>query len=105
MRRRSAGWPGTTARCWRPRSQRQRLAFMLRDCEARVLVTESALAGALPADAAEVLLLDAPPGPHPPRLASLVDEEVPHAVVTPDHLAYVIYTSGSTGRPKGVAMP
>ncbi|HEX7843080.1 MAG TPA: condensation domain-containing protein, partial [Kofleriaceae bacterium] len=68
----------------------ERLAFMLADCEARVLVTESAIAAGLPASAAEVLRMDTPP---------LAPDAVPGRAPTPDDLAYVIYTSGSTGRP------
>jgi amino acid adenylation domain-containing protein len=74
----------------------ERLAFMLRDCEARVVLTEAAIAGRLPATAAEVIAMDAPPAGPGDAAAS---------AATPDDLAYVIYTSGSTGRPKGVAMP
>jgi len=75
----------------------ERLAFMLADSAAPLLLTQTALADALPAGGTERLLLDAPgafadwPAVHPARRAG------------PDDLAYVIYTSGSTGRPKGVA--
>jgi amino acid adenylation domain-containing protein len=74
----------------------ERLAFLLADSGASVLVTETGLAGRLGAAATEVPLLvdDADlatePGEDPPRRAS------------PSNLAYSIYTSGSTGRPKGV---
>ncbi len=76
----------------------ERLAFMLADAQAPVLLTQSALAPALPAHAANTLLLDAPDWQNKstdnlPPLASL------------DDLCYVIYTSGSTGTPKGVALP
>jgi len=77
----------------------ERLAFMLEDCEARVLVTETALAAELPASAAEVLRIDAPVPPVPAP-ANRVGR-----APTSDDVAYVIYTSGSTGRPKGVVMP
>ncbi|MBW8843383.1 MAG: amino acid adenylation domain-containing protein, partial [Burkholderiales bacterium] len=77
----------------------QRLAFMLEDCRATVLVSRSDCAQALPASAGVPLLcLDAP---HPDwLLAPQHDPAVPG--LTPAHLAYVIYTSGSTGLPKGV---
>jgi surfactin family lipopeptide synthetase A len=74
-----------------------RLAFMIRDCAARVLISEAALAQGLPAGNTEVLLVDAPP----PAVAKVSERRTASA----DDLAYVIYTSGSTGRPKGVAMP
>jgi surfactin family lipopeptide synthetase A len=78
-----------------PAHPAERIAFMLRDCDARVLVTESALAAALPASPAEVVLVDArPTGAVATGNAAGLDD-----------LAYISYTSGSTGRPKGVAMP
>jgi amino acid adenylation domain-containing protein/non-ribosomal peptide synthase protein (TIGR01720 family) len=71
-----------------------RLAYMVTDCGARVLITQKHLQSRLPAHSAEVLLVDAssPLGEVHPNPAS---------GVRPDNLAYVIYTSGSTGRPKG----
>ena len=72
-----------------------RLAFMLDDAQAPVLVTDPCLAQRLPAAQREVVNIGAPQiakGPHHP----------PHVEIMPDDLAYVIYTSGSTGRPKGV---
>jgi amino acid adenylation domain-containing protein len=78
----------------------QRLAFMLRDSAARVLLTRPAHAAALDAgDATVVDLADAwdAIGTSPPA-QRLVDGR------TPEDLAYVIYTSGSTGQPKGVAI-
>jgi len=73
-----------------------RLAFMIRDCGARVLISESAVAASLAASAAEILLVEAPP-----PIDHVPERRTPSA----DDLAYVIYTSGSTGKPKGVAMP
>ena len=74
----------------------ERLAFMIRDCAARVLISESAVAASLPASAAEILLVEAPPP---------IDRVAERRMASADDLAYVIYTSGSTGKPKGVAMP
>src|SRR5205807_5890652 len=74
-----------------------RLAFMLADCRAPVLVTRRPLLGRLPDPSARVVCLDAD--------AAALDRLAGHdvdAAVRPGHLAYVIYTSGSTGRPKGV---
>ncbi|MCP9489463.1 MAG: amino acid adenylation domain-containing protein [Solirubrobacteraceae bacterium MAG38_C4-C5] len=74
-----------------------RVAFMLRDSGARIVVTVSELAGDLPAvDGLQALLLDdLPEG----------DEnlDLPGPLVL-EQAAYVIYTSGSTGRPKGVVV-
>ncbi|MDP9785926.1 non-ribosomal peptide synthetase [Pseudomonas fluorescens] len=76
----------------------ERVAYMLEDSCARVLLTEHAVAATLsvPAETA-VLMLDQLDLTHYPLSA-------PHTQVTPDNLAYVIYTSGSTGKPKGVAI-
>nr|ASV46669.1 amino acid adenylation domain-containing protein/thioester reductase domain-containing protein [uncultured bacterium] len=78
-----------------PAAPAERIAFVLRDSGARVLLGEPALLDLAVGFEGVVLPLggDAPlpevdPGPWP---------EVP-----PEALAYVIYTSGSTGTPKGV---
>ena len=74
----------------------QRLAYMLRDSGARVLLTEP-----------DRLTLDVPDGVRvlSPRTETH-DDAIPAAVTaTPGRLVYVIYTSGSTGEPKGIAMP
>jgi natural product biosynthesis luciferase-like monooxygenase protein/amino acid adenylation domain-containing protein/FkbM family methyltransferase len=78
----------------------ERLAHMLRDSAARVLLTESRLAGALPPSAAETVCVDAVRGE-----VEREAEDAPRTGVDADNLAYVVYTSGSTGTPKGVAMP
>ncbi|HEV3049932.1 MAG TPA: amino acid adenylation domain-containing protein, partial [Longimicrobium sp.] len=78
----------------------ERLAFMLADSGAPLLLTRLPLPQGLASDAAEVVCLDA-------DRARIEAEsgEAPAAGVLPDNLAYVIYTSGSTGRPKGVLVP
>ncbi|GAA3212596.1 amino acid adenylation domain-containing protein [Dactylosporangium siamense] len=70
----------------------ERLAFMLADAAAPVVLTQARLAGSLPPSDATVVVLDDPLPPCDP----------PPDDLTPDDVAYVIYTSGSTGRPKGV---
>jgi amino acid adenylation domain-containing protein len=72
-----------------------RLALMLGDTAAPVVLVSPALAGGLPPTAAQIVRLDDP-------LIAGEDERPPPPVASPDALAYVIYTSGSTGRPKGV---
>ncbi|MEV4163877.1 amino acid adenylation domain-containing protein [Nonomuraea dietziae] len=73
----------------------ERLAYLLSDSGAALLLTHSSLLDRLPGTRPEELLLDRrPPAP-----------EGPLPTVTQDHLAYLIYTSGSTGRPKGVEVP
>ncbi|WP_374984617.1 amino acid adenylation domain-containing protein [Streptomyces fradiae] len=81
-----------------PRHPVERLAFTARDSGMRVLLTQSALAGAVPFDG-PVLLLDDPAVWEPSGAP------VPAPAVTPDSAAYVIYTSGSTGTPKGAVIP
>ncbi|QNP61754.1 non-ribosomal peptide synthetase [Streptomyces genisteinicus] len=80
-----------------------RLAYMIEDSGAALVVATEQVAGKIPAvPGTPVVLLDAPataaelgslpaasPGTPPPGL---------------DQAAYVIYTSGSTGRPKGVVV-
>jgi natural product biosynthesis luciferase-like monooxygenase protein len=73
-----------------------RLAHYLGDSGARVVISRSDVAEALPQGSAKRLLIDSDP-----RLAAAPDT-VPDGGAGPDDLAYVIYTSGSTGQPKGV---
>jgi amino acid adenylation domain-containing protein len=78
-----------------------RLAFMLEDTQARVILTQERLQAVLPPNDATIICLD---GPEAPVLAEGEGETDPESGVTPENLAYLIYTSGSTGRPKGVAI-
>ncbi len=75
---------------------KERLAFMLADTRARVLITQRGLVAQLPAHRAEALCLEDLPAEGPGH--------DPVSGVRPHHLAYVIYTSGSTGQPKGVLL-
>lgn len=75
----------------------QRLAFMLQDVRAPVLVTQQRLRPGLPPFQGQVVCLDAD------------QHAIAHQPTTPpiqassaQDLAYVIYTSGSTGQPRGV---
>ena len=74
-----------------------RLHFMLDDCGATVLLTDSRLASSLAGCSARIVYLDAGN-----EDISQQSTENLSLDVSPDDLAYVIYTSGSTGRPKGV---
>jgi amino acid adenylation domain-containing protein len=76
-----------------PEYPAERLAYMLEDAGARLLLTDRAQADRLPATFIDRILLDEI-GP-----AEAADAD---AEVGAEDLAYVIYTSGSTGRPKGV---
>lgn len=75
----------------------ERLAFMLEDAQAAVLVTQQHLLARLPAHGPTVVCLDTDGA----ALAQQ-SEANPLAGATAAQLAYVIYTSGSTGKPKGV---
>ena len=79
----------------------ERLAFMLADSRAPVVLTTSELAQRFRFAAEHVLCMD--------RDAAALDGEsgarAHAAACNPQQLAYVIYTSGSTGRPKGVQIP
>ena len=80
-----------------PAYPRERLAFMLENSAAPLLLTEAALLASLPERRDGVLLLDGEwPG------GSAQEEVGPPDLAAGDNLAYVIHTSGSTGRPKGV---
>jgi amino acid adenylation domain-containing protein len=82
-----------------PSYPRDRLAYMLADAGAPVLLTQAALSDRLRVDAARTIWLDTDWG----EIAGHSDE-APISGVRPGNLAYVIYTSGSTGRPKGVCI-
>ncbi len=83
-----------------PAYPQERLAWMLEDTNAPVLLAQSHLVDRLPAHQAQVLCLDANWG------ADAQLNEVPlECKVTSSSLAYINYTSGSTGRPKGVTVP
>jgi amino acid adenylation domain-containing protein len=75
----------------------ERVAFMLEDARAPVLLTQRKLAYALPPTTATVLYADDVLA-EPARVGEETD--LP-PLSGPDHLAYVIYTSGTTGKPKG----
>ncbi|MDH3440957.1 MAG: amino acid adenylation domain-containing protein, partial [Gammaproteobacteria bacterium] len=75
----------------------ERLEFMLEDSGARLLVSESSLAGRLSGFAGESVCLDEAAQ----AIAGCSDAAL-EDTVRADDLAYVIYTSGSTGKPKGV---
>jgi len=97
-----------------PSYPQERLAFMLEDTKAGVLVTQRHLAdglhrrskiedgdsqdSVLPSQA-KVICVDADWNE-----ITKESSDNPISATIPENLAYVIYTSGSTGRPKGVAM-
>jgi natural product biosynthesis luciferase-like monooxygenase protein len=83
-----------------PEYPTDRIAMMLEDAKAPVIVTRPALRSSLPPRAgAEVVVLDlGDPAANAPSAPGARSSRA----VGPANLAYVIFTSGSTGRPKGV---
>ena len=78
-----------------------RLAFMLADSEAPVLVSETRLLRTVDPGERRVVCVDALPLDG----AEGHETTAPGPRAAPDDLAYVLYTSGSTGKPKGVEIP
>ncbi|MDP9679488.1 amino acid adenylation domain-containing protein/non-ribosomal peptide synthase protein (TIGR01720 family), partial [Paenibacillus jamilae] len=79
-----------------PEFPSSRIAYMLEDSEAAVLLTRRDLAEEHHCHANALFLED----------AALYQGESSNleSISSPEHLAYVIYTSGSTGNPKGVML-
>ncbi|MEH2041209.1 non-ribosomal peptide synthetase [Nostoc sp.] len=82
-----------------PKYPQERLAFMLGDTQASVLLTQQRLLTKLPEHHAQVICVDSDW-----QMIATESVENPESEVTAKNLAYAIYTSGSTGKPKGVAI-
>jgi amino acid adenylation domain-containing protein len=77
----------------------ERLAYMIKDSEASVILTRRSLEGRLSESQDDLIRLDSD--------WEMIGRESavnPQPRTTPDNLAYVIYTSGSTGQPKGTML-
>jgi amino acid adenylation domain-containing protein len=83
-----------------PTYPKERLAFLLADARAPVLLTERRFVDLLPESGATRICLDADWS----SVAGAEDHPPPSGA-TSENLAYVVYTSGSTGKPKGVEIP
>ena len=81
-----------------PAHPQERLAFILRDAQVSVVLTQHRLTAGLTGHQAQVVCLDR----DWKRLAQESDTN-PVNKATPHNLVYTVYTSGSTGVPKGVA--
>ncbi len=79
-----------------PTYPEERLAFMVTDAEASLVLTQQRLQALMPDTTAEVVCTDG-------DAEALAGEggENPPLRSHPESLAYLMYTSGSTGRPKG----
>jgi amino acid adenylation domain-containing protein len=75
----------------------ERVAFILEDSQATVLLTQKHLLESLRSDHCDVVCLDADG-----REIAKENSANPAAGTTSRNAAHVIYTSGSTGKPKGV---
>ena len=78
---------------------KDRVAFMMEDAAAGIVLTQAHLAKSLPAGSAEILCVDS-------EWPSIAEEDrlSRSAGATGNNAAYIIYTSGSTGKPKGVVV-
>lgn len=77
----------------------ERLAFMLQDAGASLVVSKTRWAEGFPAGEWKVVTLDG----DAEKISSQSDI-APQSGVGGEDLAYIIYTSGSTGKPKGVEL-
>ena len=80
-----------------PTSPPERLAFMVKDAQLPVLLSQQHLAANFVSQDTQIVCLDADA-----ELLGQQSELEPIPSATGTDLAYVIYTSGSTGQPKGV---
>ena len=80
-----------------PSYPQERLAFMLKDTAAPVLLTQHRCRDKFPDTGTTVICID-----QDWESIASYSRENPAVITHPEHLAYVIYTSGSTGQPKGV---
>ena len=87
-----------------PTYPKERLAFMLKDSEAPVLVTQESLQAELKLEIPNLKQLCLAPQRSTSAGALRGAPPSPSRCAGPDNLAYVIYTSGSTGTPKGVML-
>ena len=77
----------------------ERIAYMLEDSSAPILVTQAALLAEMPTDGIATVCID-----QLPDNAAAAGDDLPDNGVDGSALAYIIYTSGSTGKPKGVQL-
>lgn len=84
-----------------PSHPAERLAFMLADAQAPLLLTQQQLLQKLPDHQAQVVCLDTAWG----VIGRQNDTKPAGRTADVYNLAYMIYTSGSTGTPKGVQIP
>jgi len=82
-----------------PEYPAERLAYMMSDARAPVVVTQAELVDQLPPHDARVVQIDLDWVEITAQPTTALRN-----MTLPDNLAYVLYTSGSTGQPKGVSL-
>ncbi|MCY1037056.1 amino acid adenylation domain-containing protein [Corallococcus sp. BB11-1] len=83
-----------------PTYPRERLAYVIQQSGAPLVVTRSHLRASLPDGAHAFVCLD-----QETEALAAASPQAPDVTLSPENAAYVIFTSGSTGRPKGVMIP
>ena len=76
-----------------------RIAFILEDTQAKVLITQASLSRQLPTQIEQTIYID-----RDWQLISQQPQENLNLDVCPTDIAHIVYTSGSTGKPKGVML-
>lgn len=79
-----------------PAHPEERIAYVLKDAQVELVITQTSLADKLRWLSTRILCVDSN------SEIGKQDIRPPQATILPGHLAYVIYTSGSSGKPKGV---
>ena len=83
-----------------PANPKDRLAVILEDAQARILLTQKEMLSQVPEGNHKIITLESIYKEHKNGTVKNLD-----VGLTPDDLAYIIYTSGSTGKPKGILIP
>jgi amino acid adenylation domain-containing protein/non-ribosomal peptide synthase protein (TIGR01720 family) len=82
-----------------PNYPQERLAFMLEDAQASILLSQSELVAQLPQHSTQVVCLDSDW-----EIINLENKQNLISKVLPENTSYILYTSGSTGKPKAVVI-
>ena len=83
-----------------PANPKDRLAVIMEDAQAEILLTENEMLSQVPEGNHKVITLESVYKEHKNgTVRNLVID------LSPEDLAYIIYTSGSTGKPKGILIP
>ncbi|HEX6804484.1 MAG TPA: amino acid adenylation domain-containing protein [Terriglobales bacterium] len=75
----------------------ERIAFILEDSAASLLIAQQSLLASIAGVTAKVICIDSEW-----KEIARESSDNPQSTAAPENLAYILYTSGSTGKPKGV---